>query len=135
MADRKRQPWQRRPRGFGMEPATAAHEGGRRSRLGNYGLTPESFDAMLAAQGGRCAVCPATDPGGSNWNIDHDHTCCPGPRTCGCCVRGLLCTGCNTQRVGFVDRALKYGADPVRLAADFPEAMAYVARSRARAVG
>lgn len=27
--------------------------------------------------------------------VDHDHRHCPGPFSCGLCVRGLLCSGCN----------------------------------------
>jgi hypothetical protein len=29
--------------------------------------------------------------------VDHDHQCCPsGAASCGQCVRGLICSGCNT---------------------------------------
>lgn len=26
---------------------------------------------------------------------DHDHECCPGARSCGVCVRGIVCYDCN----------------------------------------
>lgn len=59
-----------------------------------YGLEPGQYDALLAAQGGGCAGC-YRPPLGRRLAVDHDHTCCPGPRSCGKCVRGLLCDPCN----------------------------------------
>ena len=69
----------------------------RRGRLRSKGLTEESFNKMLAAQNYQCAICSSPDPGGvGNFRIDHDHSCCPGSSSCGDCVRGLLCNGCNS---------------------------------------
>lgn len=56
------------------------------------GLTSEAVQELLATQAGRCAIC-AVELGTPN--IDHDHSCCPGARSCGRCVRGLLCISCN----------------------------------------
>lgn len=60
-----------------------------------HGITLDEKEAMLAAQGGRCAACPATAPGGHGWATDHNHACCPGTRSCGRCIRGILCNNCN----------------------------------------
>jgi hypothetical protein len=62
-------------------------------RLHRYGLDAESYQELLVSQGGRCATC-GTAP--EKFYVDHDHACCPGTRTCGNCVRGLLCFNCNT---------------------------------------
>lgn len=69
---------------------------GRQFRL--HGITEEIFASVLDAQGGRCAICKTADTGTRNrWAIDHDHSCCPsGSRSCGKCIRGILCLGCNT---------------------------------------
>ncbi len=78
----------------------------RKSRLKRkYGITLEQFEAMLAAQGGGCAICgkPGAD------NVDHDHDTGR--------VRGILCFNCNVA-IGHVAN------DEDRLAA----AMAYLAR-------
>jgi hypothetical protein len=53
----------------------------------NYGLTIEQFDAMLASQGGRCAICRCDEPRGVNWHVDHDHATGK--------VRAILCHPCN----------------------------------------
>lgn len=62
----------------------------------NYNLSRDQWNALLAKQGGVCAVCGATESRGiGSFHVDHDHSCCPGRRSCGKCVRGLLCNLCN----------------------------------------
>jgi len=59
-------------------------------------LTIEKFEALLLEQGFRCSGCG--DPLPEEWsgiNVDHDHNCCPGKKSCGKCIRGLLHNWCN----------------------------------------
>jgi Recombination endonuclease VII len=68
----------------------------RAARPRRHGLTQEQFDALMHSQDGLCAVCKGPPDG--RWKvlqIDHDHKCCPGEKSCGACVRGLLCARCN----------------------------------------
>lgn len=53
----------------------------------NYGIGVADFDVLLAAQGGRCAICDTDKPNGKGWQVDHDHK--SGAN------RGILCHGCN----------------------------------------
>lgn len=70
-----------------------------------YGRSIEDYERIIEEQGGGCAICG----GGSEikqhrfFQWDHDHTCCPDEITCHKCVRGLLCTNCNTALGGFKD--------------------------------
>lgn len=59
-----------------------------------YQMTLEEFETLFARQGGLCAACSGALTSGRGTNVDHDHDCCPG-RSCGKCVRGLLCRACN----------------------------------------
>lgn len=64
-----------------------------------YKLTIEDFQKLLKKQNNKCAGCKQefTDSKHNNgkWNIDHDHICCLGEKSCGKCVRGILCPSCN----------------------------------------
>lgn len=76
-------------------------EVGRQQRFKwQYGITHEQWEAMFDAQGRACANpgCRTTEPGGSGWCTDHDHACCPQKsRSCGECIRGILCFKCNVM--------------------------------------
>ena len=77
---------------------SVAHPGRRDSKhlYYTFGLTPHDYDTILEKQGGVCAICNGPELTNSRFSIDHDHTCCPGRKSCGHCVRGLLCRQCNT---------------------------------------
>lgn len=92
-------------RGNPRESKSAQH---RRLR---YGVGDSEIEALLGAQGHRCAVCRRSVNevrGKHKWNVDHDHTTGA--------VRGILCWGCNVGLGSFND-------DPARLraAADYLE--------------
>jgi hypothetical protein len=69
----------------------AAHHGKNYTayhRQRRFGIDGETFEAMLAAQGGRCAICTSDVPGSARtWVLDHDH----GSGR----ARGVLCQRCN----------------------------------------
>jgi hypothetical protein len=66
-----------------------SRESERSYTLKKYGLTIDTFDAMLSAQGHNCACCKRKSPGGAHdsWHVDHCHSTGA--------VRGLLCYHCN----------------------------------------
>ncbi len=79
-----------------------------------YGVDPSWYVETLERQGGGCAICHAA-PGRKRLHVDHDHAHCAASRGCPECVRGLLCSPCNTG-LGML------GEDPRRLLA----ALAYL---------
>lgn len=86
----------------------------KKYRLRKYGLTVEQYEATIAEQEGRCAICSTTTPAKhGSWCIDHDHDTNE--------VRGLLCVKCNAGLGSFDD-------SPVHLLA----AERYLQRHRSR---
>jgi hypothetical protein len=69
-----------------------------------YGITSADVDALIAAQGGVCALCRERTPE----HVDHDHL---NGR-----VRGVLCSCCNQGLGNFRDRS-----DILRTAIDYLE--------------
>lgn len=67
----------------------------RNKTLRKYGLTVEQYDAMLIAQNGICAICYCPPSKNFALCVDHDHACCPGDKSCGKCIRGLIHNHCN----------------------------------------
>jgi hypothetical protein len=90
----------------------AARSGRRAAHVTRtYGITPEQTQAVLEAQGGRCAGCRRARGVTKALAVDHDHTCRQGHEPeigCPACVRGLLCSTCNRTLGHFRD-------DPVAL--------------------
>jgi hypothetical protein len=72
-----------------------------------FGITQADYDALLASQGGGCAIC-GKPPRKISLHVDHDHETGE--------IRGLLCVGCNNALGQFhddaalLDRAISYVA-------------------------
>lgn len=63
------------------------------ARKWKYGITADDFAALLSRQAHQCQGCFC--PVDSSSCLDHDHACCPGAKSCGNCIRGILCRPCN----------------------------------------
>lgn len=72
-----------------------------------YGITPEQYAELYAAQGGRCWVCRRATGKAKRLAVEHDHGCTAGhaPEVgCPQCVTGLACGRCNQDVLGRLGR-------------------------------
>jgi len=70
-----------------------------------FGIGLSDYETLLEIQDGRCWICKKTPDENTlqrRLAVDHNRTCCSGKRSCGNCIRGLLCQRCN-QGVGLFD--------------------------------
>lgn len=70
--------------------------------LKRYSLTKDAYDDLFNKQNGVCAICKKPEVVRKNLSVDHDHRCCPHHKSCGKCIRGLLCFRCN-QALGLLN--------------------------------
>lgn len=86
----KYEEWRRRNREENRERIAAVN---RRAYLQRkYGLSPDDFEFLVVAQGGKCRICEAAE--GEKLHVDHHHD--------SGLVRGLLCGKCN-KAIGLLD--------------------------------
>jgi recombination endonuclease VII len=100
-----RQPKTARRRGTRLSADPAARRRWNLAyRWSRYGITSQQFDRLLELQRYACAMCDEPFRENTLICVDHDHECCPGERrSCGKCVRGLLCLSCNAA-LGHIER-------------------------------
>lgn len=64
-----------------------------------YNINKDDVLKRLEHQNYTCPICKGllslSDSGGQSVSIDHDHQCCPGAKSCGKCIRGILHQECN----------------------------------------
>lgn len=83
--------------------------------LYSFKMTLAQYNDLLKAQDYKCANCPKHASELTRaLAVDHDRTCCPGRRSCGKCVRGLLCDSCNRglgllqDNIDVLEASIKY---------------------------
>jgi hypothetical protein len=73
--------------------AKVAMNSGKDTNWKRHKITEEQYIIMLNKYDGKCYSCKDREA----TCIDHDHSCCNvSRRSCGNCIRGLLCHNCNT---------------------------------------
>jgi hypothetical protein len=80
-------------------------------RFKRHHITKEIYDNLLNKYDGKCWICKDVKA----VHIDHDHSCCNNDSfSCGKCIRGVLCSNCNTaigllkDNVSLIKETIKY---------------------------
>ena len=71
-------------------------------RFRRHNITKEEYDSLLLKNDKKCWICSMYEA----VHIDHDHKCCAGSHSCGKCIRGVLCSNCNTA-IGLMGESIE----------------------------
>jgi hypothetical protein len=71
-----------------------------------FNLTREQHLAILEKQNFKCAFPDCGENVTLFSSLDHNHACCPGNKSCGVCVRGVLCRSHNSGLSFFESKPL-----------------------------
>lgn len=79
------------------EPGALSPTSRARQINSRFQIREDVYERLLLQQDGLCAICRRPPEPDRMLAVDHDTRCCPpaSRRTCGNCIRGLLCTNCN----------------------------------------
>ena len=83
------------PLWYRLYPSQSKEDKRRHTIKHNYGLSWDSYLALLEKQNSCCAICGVRENADKSLDIDHDHTTGK--------VRGLLCGHCNRGLGNFKD--------------------------------
>lgn len=93
-----------------VENIVAYHERELARDMKKYGTTVEWYRDRLIAQCGVCALCNHLSHHHGTiqrLQVDHNHKCCDlHTKSCGKCLRGLLCADCNLL-LSYLEKLLK----------------------------
>ena len=64
-----------------------------------YRLREKDINDILQQQDNKCGICRLEFT--ETPCVDHDHSCCNEKKSCGKCIRGLLCSDCNKRLGGY----------------------------------
>jgi hypothetical protein len=82
-----------------------------------YNMSKEEYERRVQEQNNCCAICGDTFSENSKNlkpHVDHNHNCCEGDKSCGKCVRSLLCHRCNmllafcNDSIKTLEKAIEY---------------------------
>ena len=84
--------------------------------LDKFGITLEQYNEMREEQNYSCKICQRHESEFAvSMAVDHDHSCCSErKRSCGKCIRGLLCSNCNRgighlmEDIVIMERSIQY---------------------------
>lgn len=116
----RREVWLSRSRAYNEKNRVKLNDKARQYRVNNagrvrdsnlrakFGVTLQQYEDMYEAQQGTCAICSKEETSSNQYgvqrlSVDHDRSCCAGEKSCGGCVRALLCNSCNNGLGRFAD--------------------------------